>query len=251
MSFFISCFWACEKVIDIPLDDSEPLLVIEGNVDNQGLSSEVLLSETTSFFFLGERVPVTGAIVKIQEDNNSPMVLAEQEPGRYILNDFRGKPGSTYHLNVSVNGKDYESISVMPQPVELDSVGTIAATVLSETIKSVAVIYQDPIDIENYYRFKVKINGVENTSYWVFNDRFTNGNSVTQTLSDLSNKLATGDLVTVETQCIDAEVYHYWNSLKSQSPGASVPSNPVSNISNGSLGYFSAHTISQTDFQVR
>ena len=251
MCLFASCFMACEKVIDIPLDESEAFLVIEGNIDNQGLSSEVLLSESTSFFFSGDRVPVSGAIVRIQEDNNSPMALTEQEPGRYTLNDFRGKPGSSYHLNVSVNGKDYEATSVMPQPVELDSVGTISAAVLSETIRSVAVIYRDPVDVDNYYRFKVKINGIENTSYWVFNDRFTDGNSTTQTLRDRSNKLSTGDLVTVEMQCIDAEVYGYWNSLKSQNPGSYVPSNPISNISNNALGYFSAHTISQTDFQVK
>ena len=250
MPFLIFCFSSCEEVIDISLKDSGALLVIEGNIDNQGVS-EVLLSETTSFDFSGARVPVSGAIVKIQEDNKTPMVLNEQESGRYILNNFRGKPGSTYYLNVSVNGTDYESTSVMPHLVELDSVGTIAANVFSETIKSVAVIYRDPIDVENYYRFKVRINGVQNTTYWVFNDRFTNGNSVTQTLRDLSNKLYSGDLVTVEMQCIDSEVYNYWNTLKNQDPGASVPSNPVSNISNGALGYFSAHTISLANFQVK
>jgi hypothetical protein len=248
---FIFCLSSCEKVIDIPLKDVDPLLVIEGNIDNHGLVSEVLLSESTSFSFSGEKTPVSGAIVKIQEDTKSPMLLKEQEQGRYVLSNFQGKPGSTYYLNVSVNGKEYEAKSTMPHPVELDSIGTIATTVFSETIKSVAVIYRDPENVKNYYRFKVRINQVENTTYWVFNDRFTNGNTVTQTLSDLSNKLSSGDLVTVEMQSIDPEVYNYWNSLKNQSPGASVPANPVSNISNGSLGYFSAHTISQTNFEVK
>lgn len=251
MILFAVCLSSCEKVIDIPLKDSGPLLVIEGNIDNQGLVSEVLLSETTPFSFSGERIPISGAAVRIQEDNKGSMLLKEQEKGRYVLNNFQGKPGSTYYLNVSINGEEYEAKSTMPYPVELDSIGTIATTVFSETIKSVAVIYQDPEDIKNYYRFKVKRNKVENSTYWVFNDRFTNGNVVTQTLSDLSNKLLSGDSVTVEMQSIDPEVYNYWNSLKNQSPGASVPSNPISNISNGALGYFSAHTISQTNFQVR
>jgi hypothetical protein len=245
------CFSSCEKVIDINLRESEPLLVIEGNINNQGPFSEVLISETFPFSSLEERVPVSGAIVIIQEDNNSPMLLLEEGSGRYILNNFKGKPGSTYNLKVSVNGKDYESISTMPQPVELDSVGTISTDVFSETIKSTAVIYNDPVDIKNYYRFKVKINEVENNTYWVFNDRFTNGKVVTQTLNDLSNKLQIGNLVTVEMQCIDSAVYDFWNSLGNQNLGAAVPSNPISNISNGSLGYFSAHTISYTNFEVK
>lgn len=251
ISFIMFCFSSCEKVIDISLKDSGPYLVIEGNIDNQGFSSEVLLSETSSFYFVGAGNPISGAVVRIREDDQSPMLLEEQEPGRYIIDDFKGKPGSTYYLNVSLNGENYEARSVMPQSVELDSVGTIATNVFSETIKSVAVIYQDPIDISNYYRFKVRINQVENTSYWVFNDRFTDGNSVTHTLSDLSNKIYSGDFITVDMQCIDSEVFKYWNSLRNQSPGAAVPSNPTSNISNGALGYFSAHTISQATFQVK
>ncbi len=251
MILFIFCLSSCEKVIDIPLKDSGPLLVIEGNIDNQGLVSEVLLSESTPFSFSGEKIPVSGATVSIQEDSKSPMSLAEQELGRYTLSNFQGKPGSTYFLKVLVDGKEYDAKSIMPHPVELDSIGTISTTVFTETIKSVAVIYRDPEDVKNYYRFTVSIDQVKNGTYWVFNDRFTNGNVVTQTLSDLSNKLSTGDFVTVEMQSIDSAVYRYWNSLKNQSPGASVPSNPVSNISNDALGYFSAHTISQTNFQVR
>src|SRR5690554_1975663 len=129
ISFIMFCFSSCEKVIDVSLKESGPFLVIEGNIDNQGLSSEVLLSETSSFYFAGAGNPVSGAVVRIQEDNQSPMLLEEQEPGRYILNDFKGKPGSTYYLNVSVNGENYEATSVMPQSVELDSVGTISTIV--------------------------------------------------------------------------------------------------------------------------
>lgn len=246
------CFSACEEVIDLKLKDSEPLLVIEGNIDNQGPYSEVLLSETFPFSSFEKKAPVSGAIVTLQEDDNSPKQLQEVESGRYILDNSQGKPGSTYYLSVSVNGKEYKSASTMPQPVELDSVGTISTNVFSEVIKSTAVIYNDPIGIKNYYRFKVSINGIENSTYWVFNDRFSDGKMVTQTLNDFSkNKIYAGDLITVEMQCIDMATYTFWSSLSNQNLGASVPSNPVSNISNGSLGYFSAHTVSHTSFEAK
>jgi len=55
-----------------------------------------------------------------------------------------------------------------------------------------------------------------------------------------------GDTVTVEMQCIDLPVYTYWETLmqeQSNGPGGGVtPSNPPTNITPATLGYFSAHT---------
>lgn len=45
--------------------------------------------------------------------------------------------------------------------------------------------------------------------------------------------------------CISPEVYKYWYSLNAGATGgnnAASPANPVSNISGGALGYFSAQT---------
>ena len=48
-------------------------------------------------------------------------------------------------------------------------------------------------------------------------------------------------------QCIDDKVYLFYAALLQLSgggPGGGVtPANPPSNISNGALGYFSAHTV--------
>ena len=47
-------------------------------------------------------------------------------------------------------------------------------------------------------------------------------------------------------QCVDVAVYNYFKALPlvniSNSGGDITHVNPVSNISNGALGYFSAHT---------
>lgn len=250
---FFLCFslLSCEKVIEVPLEDSQSLLVIEGNIDDSSPYQEVLLSKSTPFSFSGDRVSVSGATVSLREDNNGPLPLLEHESGQYRLAGFKGKPGSTYSLTVTVDGEEYTATSIMPFPVSLDSVGTISTTLLTETIISAAVIYQDPEEEKNYYRFKVRINDVPNSTYWVFNDRFTNGNVVSQTLADFSNKLHPKDRIRIEMQCIDSAVYAYWNGLSGQHPGASTPSNPISNISNGALGYFSAHTLSYAFYDVK
>ena len=56
-----------------------------------------------------------------------------------------------------------------------------------------------------------------------------------------------GDTIHVEMQCIDQNIYTYYIAVIQISgddgSGAGItPANPPSNISNGALGYFSAHT---------
>jgi hypothetical protein len=52
--------------------------------------------------------------------------------------------------------------------------------------------------------------------------------------------------LTVELQSIDKSVYNYFQTLESISGNAmqqtASPTNPISNFSNGALGYFSAYT---------
>jgi len=60
-------------------------------------------------------------------------------------------------------------------------------------------------------------------------------------------KVVVGDAIHVEMQCIDQNVYTFYSALLQLSgggPGGGItPANPPSNISNGALGYFSAHTV--------
>ena len=47
-------------------------------------------------------------------------------------------------------------------------------------------------------------------------------------------------------ECIDRPIYKYWYSLDRSATGGSgqaTPSNPVTNLQGGALGYFSAHTL--------
>jgi len=61
-----------------------------------------------------------------------------------------------------------------------------------------------------------------------------------------NKKINTGDVVKVDMECVDKNVYEYWYSLDQGSTGSSqsaAPGNPVSNMQGGALGYFSANTL--------
>ena len=95
----------------------------------------------------------------------------------------------------------------------------------------------------------VYVNGVELKAVFAFDDEFNDGDYVNNILfaagTDITDIYA-GDKVTVVMQCIDQPIYQYWFTLMQESqngPGGGVtPSNPPTNITPTSLGYFSAHT---------
>jgi hypothetical protein len=52
-----------------------------------------------------------------------------------------------------------------------------------------------------------------------------------------------GDVIEVEFQCIDENVFEYFNGIMLlQTDRGITPTNPGNNIEGGALGYFSAHT---------
>lgn len=242
--------FSCEKIIDIPLKYVDSKLVIEGNIDNYNNTQEIIISRSTSFSYAGERVPVSNAKVFINEDGKESNLLLEDIKGIYRLKNFKGTPGKTYFLTVQVDGEEYRAQSTMPLPVSIDSVGTVEAYLPSGSTKSARIVYTDPEEIKNYYRFKLEVNGDFGKSFWISDDRFNNGKVIDRTLLDFDNKLKKDDEMKVYIQSIDSNMYSYWNAVLSQNPGSSTPSNPRSNISNNVLGYFSAHSIEAASFKV-
>ena len=127
---------------------------------------------------------------------------------------------------------------------------------IEKILKNAEVVVEEEVDLEKIsIGCKVKILDCE------FNDELeykivgsTEANSLKGKISNespvgralLGKKV--GDTITVEMNCIDDKIYTYFSALLQLSggggPGGGItPTNPPSNISNGALGYFSAHTV--------
>lgn len=239
----------CEKVIDIDLKESDSKMVIEGNVSDQENTHFVYLSKTVPFSSSGTYNPVKGATVTIAE-NGQERILSEVNPGTYELANYKAYPGRTYTLRVQADGEVYTASSTMPMPVQIDSVGTVTDDFFGDEGKTVGVVYQDPPGVKNYYRYLIMLNGKPTNLVFVYNDKYNDGKQVQRNLYDEDLDLKKEDAVMVEQQCVDEAVYRYFNGIQSNNPGASSPANPVSNISNGALGYFSAHTVSRASTSI-
>jgi len=248
---------SCEKVIDIDLEDAEPALVIEGNVSDTETTHYVNISKTVPFSANSTHNPVQGATVHILEEpagnlastggytSKSERAFVETSPGVYQIDNYQAYSGRTYTLKVLLDGQEYVASSTMPMPVMIDSVGTVTDSFFGDEEKTIGVVYQDPPNVKNYYRYLVTLNGKPSNLIFAYNDKFNDGKQVQRNLYHEDLDLVIGDAVMVEQQCIDKATYTYFNGIQSNNPGAAAPANPTSNFSNGALGYFSAHTISR------
>lgn len=244
---------SCEKVIEVNINDTDKKYVIEGVLTNQPGDCMVLLSRTKDFEEDNEFAGVSGATIQISEEGGVTTLLTETAAGVYQATGITGVSGKKYHLSVTINGQVFSSASTMPQQVPMDSIFVKDDHIGGESRKLVNVQYTDPAEAGNNYRFIQYVNGLKEKQIFTRNDELTNGNPVTAVLrylrgDDNENNLRRGDLVQVNMLCIDAAVHKYWYSLNRSATGgggqnSSTPANPVTNITGGALGYFSAHTV--------
>jgi hypothetical protein len=240
---------ACQKVVDLDLKNASGKYVVEGNVTNLTGPYQVTIAKTGEVTADYSFVGVSGAIVGIRDNTGNGETLLEVQPGVYQTKSLQGVEGRTYYLSISVGGSTFTSSSVMPHEVNLDSLYIVDVYNFSKMVKAVVPMFTDPVGQGNSYRFNETINGVLDKTLYYMNDDFTDGKTSTFYLlrPDPDSTLHVKDNVSVEMQCIDKEVYKYWYSVDQSSTGngGSTASNPVTNITGGALGYFSAHT-SQT-----
>ncbi len=236
---------SCEKVIDLELKNADPIIVIEGTVSNQSESHLVKISKTISFDQSSGFKGVKGAQVSLKSSAGLSVAFTEFTEGVYRSPRFRGTPGLTYTLDVLLEGKTYSAQSTMPLPVIPDSIGFKTLSFFGNSNIYPVVYYKDPPKIQNQYRYILKING-KLQSDLVFEDRFNDGNAVSDIIFyDGGDDIKPGDIVDIEMQSIDRNVFKYFFAL-SQIDGNGgppvAPANPVSNFNNGALGIFNACT---------
>ncbi len=246
--FLLTAMCSCEKVISLKLNEAAKKLVIEGTVTNMDtLYPEVKISETKNFEADNSFVGVSGATVTIRSNNDTVYALTEAAPGIYRSTAFTGVPGFSYRLSVTLGGSTYTATSVLPlQQVTLDSLWAQNLAFAGSNNITIYPKYTDPPGPGNSYRLVEYKNGVQVNHVFEENDDLSDGLTITRPLINPDGDIVSGDTMRVDLQCIDKAVYRYWYSLDQSATGESqsaTPTNPVSNIEGGALGYFSAYSI--------
>lgn len=245
---------SCEDIIDVDLRTAEPQPVIEG-VIRMGEYAEVRITTSKAFGDSNDYPPVTDATVTVTAGGRQPEALSCDEQGRYVATTVKGEERTTYFLSVTYNGVEYTATSYMPPRVEIDSL-----TVWKMPMKNTAdpqIHFRDPAGEENqYYRCVLSVNGVrpaapkDRLRDRLISTAFTDGNVIRQPVfigyevDREDDPVRQGDTVTVEMQCLDKDVYTFFETLYNVEDALA---NPVSNIKGGALGYFGAYSFTSKD----
>lgn len=246
----LSCiFSSCEKVIDISLNDAEKKYVVEGVITDAKGGCSVLVSTTKNFADDNSFEGVDNAVVTITDNSNNPVTLRQTSKGVYTSDTLYGISNTSYTLTVSIGGALYAASSVMPTKINMDSLYITEDNLFGETKKNPNVEYKDPQGKGNNYRFVLYVNNNKEKDIYIRNDDYSDGNNASIKLrisnDDNDKQIKSGDAIRVDMLCISTPVYKYWYSFNAGATGdnnSASPANPVSNISGGVLGYFSAHT---------
>lgn len=244
----------CEKEITLDLQDKSGSIVIEGNITNQTGPYYVRITRSVAFTESNKYPPVTNAVVTVSDNQGHTEILAYESDGRYKTSSLAAAPGITYTLHVSVDGENYTAQSTMPDPVPLDDLIQDSMNIGGKTNYTILPIYTDPEQLGNRYLFILSIEYKNNKTVQVFTDNLNNGMVNQRSLFpslDKDDELLPGNIILVEMQCIDPEVYTYFSALVQVSNGSVTPADPPSNISGGALGYFSAHTVSSKSLVIK
>ncbi|MFK7797093.1 MAG: DUF4249 domain-containing protein [Aureispira sp.] len=243
--------FSCQKVIDIDIAGNEPVLVIESYMEEDSLCF-VQLSTTIDIF--DGQIPrfIEDATITIMDDLGNQETLLPYFAGRYYGVAMRGEVGRTYTLSVSVDGKQYQASSSLLPVVPIDSIRIEEVDTFGFFVsdyRNVRLHYTDPSTTQNAYlaKFVYAPNPNNNEAFflerkYLLNDN--NQNGLANSVFLFSQPLESGDVIVAELRSIDQAIFDYYFSIEDALTGNSftsaAPANPITNWSNGALGYFGA-----------
>ena len=249
---------SCTEIIDININASHPQVVVEAIIgsDKQAL---VLISRTDDLNGDNEFQQIENAQVSISDNDGNKVLLNEISAGHYgnTSAGFLGTIGKTYELNIELDDEIISASSTIPALVPIDSLTVINSIYPGggppvgnqpAPFYEIYVHYSDPVALNNYYRLKLYVNGTAQAGNRVYDDTYNNGQDVEQRIIIYNDTLTTGDKFLIEMQCIDANVYNYFQSMGNSSMGGGSPANPYTNLTGAILGYFSAHTVERKEY---
>jgi hypothetical protein len=268
----LSILCSCEKNINFNLKESEPLLTVDAQIENNR-APVVILTKSFSYYQKIDPALLAGSFVRNAEvymsNGTSTHRLKEYSiplvPGiaaYYYSTDssnmataFEGELNRTYTLRIVSEGKEYLAETEIPASVNYpDSVWFKVAPQNPDTNKRVLYIKAtDPAGRGNYVRYFTKKNNqpflpgenvfddqvIDGSTYQIQLPQGIDRNNPVKEDSSFFNK---GDTVTLKFCAINKASYTFWNTWEFayQSIGNpfAQPNKVVGNISNGALGIF-------------
>jgi len=242
---------ACEEVIDIDLNSSDPVLVADGVIEI-GETATIRLSYTSDYFDENTPVSETEAEVVLTTSSGAEEPLVHTGEGYYSGNTIIGTVGDEYSLSLKVNGATFEGSTRLLTPSTILKITALEADMpgKSDDQYELEITFTNNVEEDNYYLIKYFVNGsVQEEDFSVLSHEYF-ANTEIVTYNPMRQLFDEGDEVEVRLFSIDEGTYTYYSQLKdisAEGPGGTTPFNPQSNLGDNIMGYFRAWSMdSQT-----
>ncbi len=259
---------ACTERVEMSSVYQENILYVYSELTTDTTVHQVELTKSINYFSPDEIPAVSNALVQISDGTVlTTLIENPTKAGVYeTAANFYAEVGKTYQLSITNIDIDKDGI---------DEEYTAESTVLPlSVIDSIQVKYyepwegwkvmlyaDEPVETDNFYLFKIARNDTlisdTITNFWTSDDRFFNGQrangSMVQYFDEANNDfLLYADTVCLEMHNVSKGYFNFVNQVQTEMmakvPMFSGPSaNPAGNISNGAVGFFSAHSVGRSE----
>lgn len=240
-------FAGCEQEVVLDLQEEDKRVVIEGWVNDKDDTYLVKLTYSGSFFGEPEMDYITGADVRIRDDQGQSETLREISPGLFETRNFRAQQLTTLTLEADVEGVTYTASDRMPRIGDFNYVIPVYIdTLIFGEGYYILVSAVEPEGTGDNYQFRIYRNDSlfdSPNDFFIIDDRVADG---TEALFLYPYPHESGDTVVIEVRAISDQTYDYYLTYFNQvnsgggGPFGSPPDNLLTNFDNGGLGYFGA-----------
>lgn len=249
-SFVLSLLiMSCEEVIEVDLNTSKPLIVVEGLIE-QDSTAWVKLSYTTDYFNNKEPDYIKNATVTLEDDIGSLEILNYHSKGLYKGHAIVGMTNRKYTMHISGEDFNISASSILNPPTIIYSLKFEESYFQHPGESGQAYISRltfrdDPLS-EDYYMVKFWENDtLRDERYHLIKDNLYSRMDVIE-YSSMRNRFEPGKEVIARVYSIDKSAYSYYSQLndllESGMGASSTPYNPTSNFGPSVMGYFSAYS---------
>ncbi|MFI5221726.1 MAG: DUF4249 family protein [Bacteroidia bacterium] len=254
--------FSCTQIISLDIPNSDPVLVVQGEILSTQDSSYVQLTKTVSYYSTDVIPAVDNASVSVLFNGNT-VVFKSKGDGIYKPDSgFLGTVNTQYNLNVNYNGTNYTASSFMDPMFNIDYVDSVyepgngggggPGGGRNSSGYRVRFWWMDtrPNGKYTYIRYGHTLTDFAQDSF--LRNIILLDNSQTKLNAEISYNLGRryqqGDTVFAVLKSCDYNMFYFLQSYRTQTSNAPGPfqtprANLPTNISGGAIGFFAASDV--------
>ena len=257
-------FFSCEDVVEIPLNDSKEVLIVDAYInwikESNKTEQKVNLSLSSPYFKKTYK-PATGASVYIEDENGKIYQFTEENSGNYIpIDTIPYDTDNLYTINIEYKNETFKGEESLRTVSSINRIEQEYVELFGNEAVQLEAYCLDPMEENNFSYFEFTSTGLEFPEYNIFRDDFTSGGEYYGFLLD--SKLKEGDQVKIRQFGLSNFGYNYWYLLILQNtqqggPFVGTPVNLKGNIyniensNNYAFGYFRMSEVSEIEYVIK